>query len=263
MSEHPVLLIPDIHQDSGFLERCLELGRAEEVSEIVFLGDLVDSKSPLARRPESIRKILEISQDLIDRQNPSTTLLWGNHDWMYWSQRILLKVLGEENPKGLQEISSIGLDPNTARILTEERSADGRNRIFLWEKARLAVSRYGWLITHAGVHESLWPVDQKLEDGVTILNRRMEGLAEDPTTTDDHPLLGAGPVRGGFHEVGGPLWQDFNAEFEDSLPFPQIVGHTRCAEVMRKGRSYCLDVCQQACALLHPNGEIQVRSVAG
>jgi len=91
-----------------------------------------------------------------------------------------------------------------------------------------------------------------------VLNRQMKDLAEDPTTTDDHPLLGAGPVRGGFHDIGGPLWQDFNEEFEDSLPFPQIVGHTRQRKVARKGRSVCIDVCQTACGVLYPDGNVTI-----
>lgn len=263
MNEGPTLIIPDVHQDFAFLERCLALGSEKSVTEIILLGDLVDSKYPGARRTEAIRETMEIAQTLIERQDPTTTLLWGNHDWMYWSQRILLKVLHEEKEKELQDQFLSGLEPRTARVLMESEDSPDRKRIQLWENAQLGVARHGWLITHAGVHESLWPKGLDLEDGILALNRRMQDLAEDPGTTDDHPLLGAGPERGGFHDIGGPLWQDFHAEFEDSLPFPQIVGHTRCLEVANKGRSYCIDVCQQVCALLSADGSLEFLNAAG
>lgn len=263
MSERPVLIIPDVHQDSGFLERCLSIGQSEKVSEILLLGDLLDAKAPMARRPESIRRTLGVVRKLLDEQAPPTSLLWGNHDWMYWSQRILLKVLQEEDESDLGSLLTAGLDPVTVKVLMEPSGNGSERNMSLFERALLAADRSDWLISHAGVHASLWPSGSDLKEGVRILNRKMAVLAEDPTTTDDHPLLGAGPSRGGFHEVGGPLWQDFNAEFEDSLPFPQLIGHTRCIEVMRKGRSYCLDVCQHVCALLHPDGTLETRSAAG
>ncbi len=55
-------------------------------------------------------------------------------------------------------------------------------------------------------------------------------------------LLAAGQARGGDAPVGGITWQDWNLEFKDELPFPQIVGHTQSPEGARqKGRSWCLD----------------------
>ena len=53
---------------------------------------------------------------------------------------------------------------------------------------------------------------------------------------------------------GGPIWLDFDHEFEDALEVPQIVGHTRCARRTPKGRSYCIDFAQAAYAVVEAGG---------
>jgi len=53
------------------------------------------------------------------------------------------------------------------------------------------------------------------------------------------------------------FWLDWEKEFEDALEVPQIVGHTRCAKPTQKGRSYCIDFTQGACAIVQ-NGELQL-----
>jgi hypothetical protein len=57
--------------------------------------------------------------------------------------------------------------------------------------------------------------------------------------------------------AGGPLWLDWDAEFEDALEVPQIVGPTRCAKQTQKGRSYCIDFAQAAYAIVE-NGNVQL-----
>ena len=258
MSEDPILIIPDIHEDAGFFNRCLSaVLENRQVAEIILLGDLLDAKSQGARVPDSARKTLAIARRLLERQEPPTTLLWGNHDWKYWADRHELE--GRVPPRigDFDFFASRGLSVSTVDALMGGGS-DGGNQLSIWgEHAVLGVARRGWLLTHAGVHPSLWPGNAGLEDGIGALNRTMDRLKREAGPDDPHPLLGAGPARGGFHEVGGPLWLDFLEEFVDQLPFPQLVGHTRNPDVIRINRSYCIDACQTVWAFLHPDGEVE------
>lgn len=258
MTESPILLVPDVHQDGRFLRRCVAIGRDRGAGEIILLGDLLDPKSRAARLPESIRETLATARELLDRADPPTLLLWGNHDWKYWACRDLLRERARGGGDDPDFFLLRDLAPLTAGELTRTGPDGPDDFLRIWERAVLAVERRGWLITHAGVHPELWPAGKEPAAGARRLNERMAQLAEEAGPDDPDPLLGAGPARGGFHEIGGPLWLDFNEEFVDDLPFPQAVGHTRCAEVLRKGRSLCLDVCQSVCALLHGDGRMEV-----
>jgi hypothetical protein len=262
MAGKPILVVPDIHQDARFLRECLRIPAQTPVEEILFLGDLLDSKSREGRLPDTIRTVLREVRSVLERQDPPATLLWGNHDWKYWVFRD--ELAGHRDPAASDHEFFLvrDLSPLTADLLFEEGLGGPGPALDLWkDHAVLAAERRGWLITHAGVHPDLWPGGTDLADGVDRLNRTMEELRDECASLDGHPLLGAGPARGGFHEIGGPLWLDFNEEFVDDLPFPQIVGHTRCPDVLRSGRSYCLDACQQVCALLHPDGNLEFRVV--
>lgn len=262
MQSDPILLIPDIHQNVDFLARCLRLGVESKVGEIILLGDLLDSKSRKGRLLPVIRDLLRRLGILLRIEQLPVTLLWGNHDWKYWSFRREIEQIGEEMRESFEFYALNDLSILTVDVLMEPDAETGRRPIDLWGgHAVLAVERHGWLITHAGVHPSLWPEGKSLKEGVAELNRAMRPLVADPPTDYSHPLLGAGPPRGGYHPVGGPLWLDFVEEFVDDLPFPQAVGHTRCPDVLQNGRSFCLDASQQVCALLHPDGTLEPRLV--
>ncbi len=260
MRSDTILIIPDVHQDIDFLSRCLRVGIKNQVGEIILLGDLLDSKSRKGRLLPVIRDLLRRLTLLLENNEVPVTLLWGNHDWKYWAVRREIEPLGKEMRENFEFYALNDLSILTVDSLMEPHPENGRRAIELWgEHAVLAAERYGWLITHAGVHPSLWPQGKGLSEGVAQLNATMKTLVANPPANDSHPLLGAGPARGGFHKVGGPLWLDFTEEFFDGLPFPQIVGHTRCPDVLQNGRSFCLDACQQVCALLHSDGTLEPR----
>ena len=58
--------------------------------------------------------------------------------------------------------------------------------------------------------------------------------------------------------VGGPLWLDWDSEFVDDLPLPQVVGHTRGREARRKDRSWCIDATQTCAGLIDPNAGLRI-----
>ncbi|MFP4352447.1 MAG: metallophosphoesterase [Puniceicoccaceae bacterium] len=258
MPGEPILIVPDVHQDEDFLLRCLRLGSERRAGEVILLGDLLDSKSRHGRLLPVIRRLVRTVGNLLEQGDVPATLLWGNHDWKYWSFRKPIEAMDADMRNNFEFYAVNDLSILTVDVLLAPDPDTGRAPIDLWgEHAVLAAERNGWLITHAGVAAPLWPGDAGLKDGVAALNETMRKLVADPPPDYGHPLLGAGPPRGGFDPVGGPLWLDFVEEFSDDLPFPQIVGHTRCQSVLRKGRSVCLDVCQQVCAILHPDGTLE------
>jgi len=261
MPAEPILLIPDVHQDADFLLRCITAGQPHQPGEILFLGDLLDHKSRKGKTLPAIRQTLRIVDALIHDSDIPTTLLWGNHDWKYWAAREELAERAKELNRNVEYFLNSDLSVLTVDVLQEADEKTGRVPFDLFERAILAVERNGWLISHAGVHASLWPEGTDVTEGVQQLNHQMKTLSDEPSSDPRSALLGAGPCRGGFHPVGGPLWQDFFEEFEDDLPCPQIVGHTRCAEPAQKGRSYCLDACQSVCALLEPGGSLEILDV--
>ena len=58
-------------------------------------------------------------------------------------------------------------------------------------------------------------------------------------------------MRGGEQPCGGITWQDWNDEFRDDLPCPQLVGHTSSSDGARQqGRSWCIDGGQTCYACL-------------
>jgi hypothetical protein len=114
---------------------------------------------------------------------------------------------------------------------------------------------HGYLVTHAGVARVHWPWMQSTPQDQLDVFLHQTGAAWRAWVLRDQvsPLFGAGPGRGGQDApVGGPLWLDWDQEFVDELPFPQLVGHTRGKTARRKDRSWCLDAAQTCAALVDP-----------
>jgi hypothetical protein len=128
-----------------------------------------------------------------------------------------------------------------------------------WQQARCFVTAHDFLISHAGVAAQFWPVAESTDAALGVLEQRCEKALEQ-ANHKRADLLAPGRIRGG-DGLGGITWQDWNMEFNDELPLPQIVGHTRSANGARqKGRCWCLDGCQSSYGLLNSNG-LEVRSV--
>jgi len=268
MTQRPTLIIPDVHQDARFLSRCRAVGDRANASDVILIGDILDGRRFWTKRTAPALRTLKIVEEMLRDTERPTTLLWGNHDWKYWRERKHVTAEPDfPSSQGFIHCAMQDLSLCTIRALTHGRERQPwlfPNRLHtIWERfAKLAVFRHGHLITHAGVHPKLYPRDTTPEKVVEDLNFRMRNLVRFPDSSQYQPVVRAGPARGGSARFGGPLWLDWDAEFEDALPVPQIVGHTPCATGARqKGRSWCLDGGQTVCALLHPNQTVEVVNV--
>lgn len=162
-------------------------------------------------------------------------LLWGNHDILYCRLREFVLRAGEAKVREAAEALDIGEHFISAGIVNRIWPGD------LWFRLRMAVQCDGWLLSHAGIHRKFWPQADTPEAALARLCAQFDALIGNLFENEDHPLLNAGAARGGQEEVGGPLWQDWEQEFADSLPLPQIVGHSAGAAARQIGRSWCID----------------------
>lgn len=232
------LIIPDVHQDLVWLKALLKQTRNWD--HCVFLGDYFDTR----KNPSEVATMRETARFLIQlaRKHPGKiTFLWGNHDIPYLeAHRTWKQSRHRALPKTNAGVTISGLDVNG---IFAEWPPDFVQNVGLFQVAN------GHLISHAGIASRFWPEASTNEESLAILQEEC-AIALRDFHQHYFPLLAPGIARGGEEPIGGITWQCWT-EFEDSLPLPQIVGHTRSQRGARQtGRSWCLDGGQTCYGLL-------------
>lgn len=243
------LIIPDIHQAVDWAEAIISHERGN-FDRLLFNGDIIDSR--VSCNIVGARKTGEFFKKLLDQYDVNL----GNHDipvmesWHHNSQyrkkrEVYYSCSGFSNSKSM--------DMNKA--LTWED----------WRKATLFRMVNGWFVSHAGITSKfLKPIisnDDQLEYLWKESQRALDNVALIP-----HTFLEAGSARCrpgmARQSHGGMTWLDFDYEFDDSAPWPQIVGHTnRANKVRRIGRSYCIDGLQTTYCLIARDGTPTFKSM--
>jgi hypothetical protein len=248
------LIIPDIHQNLIFLSSILEAEDLSSYDQIVCLGDYFDARHPLFDNEKALKLTAEMILQLHRAYPGKLCLLWGNHDIIYCRFREFVLRVGEERVREAAASMDLGDHLIHASIVNNIWPGD------LWFRLRMAVVCDGWLLSHAGIHQHFWPQADTPAAALAQLCSHFDAIIDNLFDNEDHPLLEAGPPRGGQAEVGGPLWQDWEEEFADSLPFAQIVGHSAASEPRQIGRSWCIDAAGTAYATLTA-GELAIKTV--
>lgn len=258
LSASRCLIIPDVHQDIAWVERIL--AREPGADLVVFLGDYFDSR----RSPDERAGVAETCvylDALRVRLGARGVFLLGNHDVQYLEARAAC--LAHRTPRQLRYKCGPSFVPSAAKQIAKTLSPE------FWSATRLFVNVNGWLLSHAGVARAHWPARTSLAESLVALERDCVAALQSITAPvpapgafrAPHPLLQAGYVRGGDTPVGGLTWLDWDHEFEDALPAPQLVGHTVSPlGARRNGCSWCLDG-GQACYGVLEAGELGVRDV--
>ena len=248
-----LLVIPDLHENLNFLKYILAVEDTANFDHVVLLGDYFDQRDDQPSTNDDLicvaKTILGMKEVLGDKLH----LLCGNHDLPYYALRPACgDNAGEPN-------RTIGhwMDATThGRAEAINSVWDGH----FWRTLKGAVLLDGWLLSHAGVDARWWPREGKTPaDRMQQFAKNWQQALDSIFRETENPLFTVGRARGGTKDVGGPLWLDWDAEFEDNLEVPQIAGHTRCAKETQKGRSYCIDMMQGAYAVVE-DGDMQLQS---
>ena len=246
-----ILVIPDIHEDLEFLKYIIAVEDAAAFDHVVLLGDYFDPPGVVNPCESKLQQVAWTLVGLKELLGDRLHMLCGNHDLPYYALRPACGERGGDPNEVIgQWIGNTTLE--RAEIINAIWNED------LWKTLKGAVLLDGWLFSHAGVHPDWWPkgVDD-VQDAYRIFQERWCYAFDTIYEFEEDPIFAAGKARGGLAEVGGPLWLDWNQEFEDALEVPQIVGHTRCVKQTQKGRSYCIDMAQAAYVIVD-DGDVQL-----
>lgn len=252
----PLLVVPDVHQDAGFVDRATALA-VREGATLCFLGDFADAINPQWKSDAALRAVAERLPELAETHPHGCVFLAGNHD---------VEALRLAHLRARHLLN--GDEETVAKLDASHPAAAGYARLLgAWPAAflrtwGLAAIAHGYLLSHAGVSRRLWPwgvsgrTDVQSEAFIRETNAAWAAWL---ARGEEGPLFAVGPARGGRGApVGGLLWLDWDHEFVDDLPLPQLVGHTRGREPRRKDRSWCLDAAQSAVGLLDPDLGLRV-----
>jgi len=245
-----LLIITDIHQNISWVKKILE-NETGNYDHILFNGDWIDSNY----QPPIIASAEETALFLVDAINgkygPASFNI-GNHD---------LPVM--ESWKSNSKYSKKQPLFYLCSGFTNSKSLNFNKKMTWndWRSFHVFHTFGGFVISHAGFSKHYWNDYMSTEEYLDKVWKETE-LALDLIALQPSPWFAAGRVRGGPAPSGGPVWLDWNYEFEDDLPIKQIVGHTTYPNTVRKiGNSYCLDGHQSAYGILNKYGELTVKSI--
>ena len=249
-----LLVVPDIHEDLDFLKYIIAKEDFATFDHIVLLGDYFGPPGVVNPDEDNLQRMAVTLMGLKEILSDRLHMLCGNHDLPYYALRpVCGENTGKPNPVISQWLGATTCE--RAEIINAAWSEE------FWKSLKGAVLLDGWLFSHAGVHPNWWPESGKTpEEKMQRFDAYWEYAFEHIYEEAEDPIFAAGTARGGLAQHGGPLWLDWDAEFEDSLEVSQIAGHTRCAKQTQKGRSYCIDMAKSAYAIVE-NGEVQLNIV--
>ncbi len=189
-----MLLVGDLHGRKAVLEALAATGQ-----DLVFLGDFLDAYEKDATRRAQL-ECVDMVRDL--HAKGKARFVRGNHDWSYDPAR---RGWASGYANGLYD----DLGDDRRRWL-----AEGDERVI-----RLGSDI---VVSHAGITRSLWDKHQLTLD--TVVQRAHEEVQRGQASDW---FFAIGRIRGGFEPIGGPLWCDWDNEFEPVPGVRQVVGHTR------------------------------------
>lgn len=207
-----MIIIPDIHGRT-FWKTIVERYEKEE---IIFLGDYVDPYSYIEdidywEGLASLKNVIAFKKSHPD----NVTLLLGNHDLSYVIPAIAKCRHDYENHDDIN------------RLLTDN--------IGLFEIAHEAtINNKLYIFSHAGIHPE-WLKNNEMTLGKVRFGNAVKLLNQFFVTgTLNIPLSNISQTRGGYDEVGSPIWADveeFISYYDDpdSIKYAdifQIFGHT-------------------------------------
>jgi len=221
------IVIPDVHHRWNLALKPLEI----TANRYIFLGDYFDNfGDTLEDTANTVRQLIELSK------RDDVTLLFGNHDIGY-------------RFKGFE---CSGWTKEKCDLINKMMPAE------VWEKMQLVTYVDGFILSHAGLAESIFshPIDGITPEYVAKLC--VEGL-EHAQLGIYTPALTPGQARGGRQRQGGLDWLDFNQEFAPIKGINQIFGHTPAPSARQSSTedsiNWCIDTHSKGFVILE-NGKV-------
>ena len=244
-----LLCISDAHQDIEWCKAILEREKGN-YDHILFLGDMIDSYWSYPR----VYTAKETAKFFVALQNgaygPASFCL-GNHD---------------AGPRECftynKKFSHKKHIFNKCSGFTNSKSIDFNKEFELenWQRFHLFYTYAGHLLSHAGLNPRFWNFYKSTEENLdTLWVETEEALALISIAPNKH--FGAGYGRGGTEPTGGFLWQDFDTEFIDGVPLPQIMGHSSNGAFRNVGNNWVIDTAQAGYILIDKTGKIEFKSI--
>lgn len=246
-----ILVIADTHEDFTYFDRAMDKYGAQ-ASRIIHLGDWFDSfqtpKDP-TRCLECVQRIKACAAD------PRFTRILGNHDAHYrWGGKFRCSGWTAEKHEAIQN------------AMTQE----------LWDGFEVWARAGKWVLSHAGI-TSNWLTENT--DGYVADTAWLDKLSGEALalahTGRVAGFFAAGKARGGWGKPG-PLWTDWDWEFQPVRGVCQIVGHTPHSTPKHKGYNYpaedknagivysenwCIDTNQRFVGIIGEDGEFRTEVV--
>lgn len=221
------IVIPDVHQRIDNVKRILEKEKAYD--EVVFVGDYFDSfldPPKIAGFEETCEYLKHL---ILEHPNKDKfVFLLGNHDLPY---------IYENRDYSIHRISKTlkyfcsGFTISKAKKFRRCFFDQGLKDQFFFKNFKVAHRTQGWILSHAGISIRHFPygytIDRFIDELLPDVWKNFRNLEYNHNWL----LSGAGIHRGGYHPIGGILWQDWYGEFYSSIDIgKQIVGHTHVKE---------------------------------
>lgn len=187
------LFVGDIHGDITITEYVLN--KFENTHKIFFIGDLVDSfQFSIIEQVECLLLVLEAAE------HKKCVYIPGNHEFNYLGPKDICRCSGFNS---VTDAHLIHLKNRLLNVFT----------YFYFDKENKI------LVTHAGLTKSLIKYYKITVDNIEEI---LTKWSHDYTS----PFYYIGRSRFGKDDIGGPLWCDWNREFENCNWLTQILGHS-------------------------------------
>ena len=255
-----VLILTDIHQAvGGYAEHIL--ARETDWDHIILNGDYLDTfRTPDGATTYGVSATTEWLNEKFEEWGKRASWHIGNHDVAYLAS-YNKDYMQRPDPKGY---CCSGWSGRKAKYFNKGINPEWIDSLDLC--TQLGDST---IVSHAGFHyDHFIPVLSELDN---IERLRAQWKQDQHTFMHDpcHWIWAVGRCRGGYANVGSPVWLDWNDEFVPIDTVQQIVGHTSQQEsalrVKLNGiglKNWCID-CMQKTYAIWEDGELTVKDIDG
>jgi hypothetical protein len=244
-----VLIITDIHQCIlGFIERVLE--REKDWDHIILNGDWFDTF-------QDIDNITHVGMKETCKYINRKRIEWGDRASWHMGNHDVAYLASYRKDYAKTQINRhyycSGWTANKAKKFNKHIDP-------AWFGDLKLCTRVGhYHVSHAGFnYQQGWKSFMSEEDNIQEMYDKWEADKSHFMHTPDHWIWNVGACRGGYNDVGSPVWLDWAKEFYPQDNINQIVGHTTNMHHREYNDNFCIDALQ-GCYGIWQNNQFEVK----